>query len=233
MKLFRSELMYFLKKQLIAAILVLGWFTVVFVVSYWVVIYGYADDNMFTLYLFVILSLPLLIYSYSRWVYQLSFGHLKITTSLGLAIGVIVFYLAIYYIKKSFGIHFEPFLFQLLEHTKKTGENLLSFYIVIFMLAPVCEEILFRGIFLNVFKSKYSWTLWLGALITSLILASFFLIDNHVSLFIESFILALMRATARIRSGGLLLPILLHVEAAFMAIVMGGLNSPYQNYIWF
>ncbi|WP_236265725.1 CPBP family intramembrane glutamic endopeptidase, partial [Escherichia coli] len=41
--------------------------------------------------------------------------------------------------------------------------------LTIFILAPLNEETLFRGIMLNVFRSRYCWTMWLGALITSLL----------------------------------------------------------------
>nr|WP_250147409.1 CPBP family intramembrane glutamic endopeptidase [Escherichia coli] len=41
--------------------------------------------------------------------------------------------------------------------------------LTIFILAPLNEERLFRGIMLNVFRSRYCWTMWLGALITSLL----------------------------------------------------------------
>ncbi|HII2727304.1 TPA: CPBP family glutamic-type intramembrane protease [Escherichia coli] len=34
--------------------------------------------------------------------------------------------------------------------------------LIVFILGPLNEEMLFHGILLNVFCSRYKWTMWLG-----------------------------------------------------------------------
>lgn len=49
---------------------------------------------------------------------------------------------------------------------------MLILILAVFILAPLNEETLFRGFMLNVFRSRYRWTMWLGTLITSLLFAA-------------------------------------------------------------
>lgn len=67
---------------------------------------------------------------------------------------------------------------------------------------------------LNVFRSRYSWTMWLGALITSLLFVAVHM-QQYLNLLTlaEIFLVGLITSAARTRSSGLLLPILLHMEA--------------------
>ncbi|WP_169782574.1 CPBP family intramembrane glutamic endopeptidase, partial [Escherichia coli] len=77
--------------------------------------------------------------------------------------------------------------------------------------APLNEETLFRGIMLNVFRSRYCWTMWLGALITSLLFVAAHSQYQNLLTLAELFLVGLITSVARIRSGGLLLPVLLHM----------------------
>ncbi|CDM92203.1 CPBP family intramembrane glutamic endopeptidase [Xenorhabdus bovienii] len=217
MKLFLGKLMRFLMMLFIAVLLLLGWLVVISVVTLWATSYGYKDYSMFISFLVGTIFLLLLAWPYSRWVSKLPIGQLGNATSLGLAISVIILYLTFYGIEKLFGIPSESFVLQL---TSQSGVALLAVYVTIFVLAPVCEEILFRGMFLNMFKSIRPWTLWIGAFITSVIFSSIHSQYHHASTFVSLFILALILAAARIRSGGLLLPILLHAEASLMAVIL-------------
>ncbi|MDE9436126.1 CPBP family intramembrane metalloprotease [Xenorhabdus bovienii] len=137
--------------------------------------------------------------------------------SLWLGASVIILYLVIGVIDQLVGIPPEPYVSQILS---QSGGALITTYITILVLAPVCEEIIFRGMFLNMFKSTRPWTLWLGVFITSVIFSGIHMQYRHISTFMEIFILALILAIARIRSGGLLLPILLHAEASLMAVIL-------------
>jgi membrane protease YdiL (CAAX protease family) len=216
MKLFLGKLMRFLMKLFIAVILLLGWLAVVGAITLWVTNYGYKDYTAFIIYLVGAISLLLLSYPYSQWISKLAIGQLKHSTSLVLAVSVIILYLSIYGIERLFGIPAESFVSRL---TNQSGGALLTTYITILIFAPICEEIIFRGMFLNLFKSAHPWTLWSGVVITSAVFTGIHIQYHHVSTFVEIFILALILAVARIRSGGLLLPVLLHAEASLIAVI--------------
>lgn len=94
--------------------------------------------------------------------------------------------------------------------------QLISFFITILVLAPIGEEILFRGVLLNVFRTTHSWTLWAGVVIIALVFASIHKQYENLSTMAELLLLAVIFAWARLRSGGLLLPILLHSFAAIL-----------------
>ncbi|MCK3653972.1 CPBP family intramembrane metalloprotease, partial [Escherichia coli] len=93
--------------------------------------------------------------------------------------------------------------------------------LTIFILAPLNEETLFRGIMLNVFRSRYCWTMWLGALITSLLFVAAHSQYQNLLTLAELFLVGLITSVARIRSGGLLLPVLLHMEATTLGLLFG------------
>ncbi|WP_241264857.1 CPBP family intramembrane glutamic endopeptidase, partial [Klebsiella pneumoniae] len=86
---------------------------------------------------------------------------------------------------------------------------------------PLNEETLFRGIMLNVFRSRYCWTMWLGALITSLLFVAAHSQYQNLLTLAELFLVGLITSVARIRSGGLLLPVLLHMEATTLGLLFG------------
>ena len=92
-------------------------------------------------------------------------------------------------------------------------------FITILVLAPVGEEILFRGVLLNVFRTTHAWTLWVGVVIISLVFASVHSQYQNLSTLAEMVALSGIFAWARIRSGGLLLPILLHSFASVLGTV--------------
>ncbi|HAT7610296.1 TPA: CPBP family intramembrane metalloprotease, partial [Citrobacter freundii] len=50
--------------------------------------------------------------------------------------------------------------------------QLASVFFTILILAPVSEEIMFRAIMLNVFRTSRAWTLWAGVVIIALLFAS-------------------------------------------------------------
>lgn len=90
--------------------------------------------------------------------------------------------------------------------------------LTIFLLAPVGEEIVFRGFLLNPFGQCKIKIQVIVAIVFSLIFS--FLHTQYTdpltisSLFFFSFIASI----ARFKTGGLLLPIILHIEAAVLAV---------------
>ncbi|MFO5463276.1 CPBP family intramembrane glutamic endopeptidase, partial [Klebsiella pneumoniae] len=103
----------------------------------------------------------------------------------------------------------------------KSIPDVILTLLTIFILAPLNEETLFRGIMLNVFRSRYCWTMWLGALITSLLFVAAHSQYQNLLTLAELFLVGLITSVARIRSGGLLLPVLLHMEATTLGLLFG------------
>lgn len=73
---------------------------------------------------------------------------------------------------------------------------------------------------LNVFRSRYCWTMWLGALITSLLFVAAHSQYQNLLTLAELF-WWVDYISGGIRSGGLLLPVLLHMEATTLGLLFG------------
>jgi uncharacterized protein len=84
------------------------------------------------------------------------------------------------------------------------------------VIAPICEEFLFRGLFYTVFK-RYIGALS-SALVTSLLFAAF---HSSLTAFPSLFVLALCFTIAFEATGSLVVPITMH--AIFNAVQLGGL----------
>ncbi|MEL8360230.1 CPBP family intramembrane metalloprotease, partial [Escherichia coli] len=78
-----------------------------------------------------------------------------------------------------------------------------------------------RGIMLNVFRSRDCGTRWLGAVITSCCCVAAQSQYQNLLTLAELFLVGLITSVARIRSGGLLLPVLLHMEATTLGLLFG------------
>ena len=63
--------------------------------------------------------------------------------------------------------------------------------------------------------------MWLGALITSLLFVAAHSQYQNLLTLAELFLVGLITSVARIRSGGLLLPVLLHMEATSLGLLFG------------
>ncbi|MCR1266992.1 CPBP family intramembrane metalloprotease [Escherichia coli] len=85
----------------------------------------------------------------------------------------------------------------------------------------ITTDYLQQCLMLNVFRSRYCWTMWLGALITSLLFVAAHSQYQNLLTLAELFLVGLITSVARIRSGGLLLPVLLHMEATTLGLLFG------------
>ncbi|MNQ02009.1 CAAX amino terminal protease self- immunity [compost metagenome] len=88
------------------------------------------------------------------------------------------------------------------------------------VLAPIGEEILFRGILLNMFGSSRTWVLGIGVVLVALFFAWIHTQYQSTSTAVQLFALSVVFSWARLRSGGLLLPVLLHALASVLGIVV-------------
>ncbi len=191
-----------------------------FVMGQAVMLYGAGQHSMFVSHGAVLVYLLCVFFAYRRWVAPLPVtGQLRNVGALWLVIAMAAVYVAEYLWGKAAGQPAEAFVTDL--YAGKTAAGVLSTTLTIFILAPLNEETLFRGIMLNVFLSKYRWTGWLGAVLISLLFAAVHTQYQNVSTLAEMFLVGFITSAARIRSGGLLLPVLLHMEATALGLLLG------------
>lgn len=202
---------------LIAAIVItLGWFKVVGHASNWALFHGYANYYLMVSHLAGMLFLLVLVAPYHFWVAQIGVGNIWQRSSLLPTLAVVVVYFAEYSYSKLTGAGQEKYVQELLS---KPPEQILALFLTILILAPVSEEIVFRGVLLNIFRSSRIWTLWVGVVIIALLFTYIHNQYQNISTFIEIFAISIIFAWARIRSGGLMLPILLHSMASMLAVI--------------
>ena len=87
-------------------------------------------------------------------------------------------------------------------------------------IAPLGEELAFRHFLLNLFPFRKP--LWAGVaiVVTALAFASIHLQYTFKSTVVLLFVLALMLAYARVKTGGLLVPMAMHACASLLALVL-------------
>lgn len=154
---------------------------------------------------------------YHRWVAPLGIGRVMHRSSVWPTVAVILVYLAGFIYSKLLSEPPEQWVLDLLN---KPAKELSAVFITIFLLAPVGEEILFRGVMLNAFKTSHSWTIWVGACLVAVLFSLIHKQYNNISTFVEFVALSGIYTWARVRSGGLLLPILLHSLSALTAVIL-------------
>ena len=91
---------------------------------------------------------------------------------------------------------------------------------MVIILAPLGEELAFRHFLLNLFP--FGKPLWAGVaiVVTALAFASIHLQYTFKSTVVLLFVLALMLAYARVKTGGLLVPMAMHACASLLALVL-------------
>ncbi|MTD27179.1 CPBP family intramembrane glutamic endopeptidase [Erwinia sorbitola] len=97
------------------------------------------------------------------------------------------------------------------EQLSHSNLNLLWFTLAVVVLAPVFEEILFRGFILQAFMMWAPRQRIACSLLASIIFAAMHTQYVHLQTMIALMILSLLLCAARIISGGLKLPIFLHM----------------------
>ncbi|EFB7621609.1 CPBP family intramembrane metalloprotease, partial [Escherichia coli] len=94
------------------------------------------------------------------------------------------------------------------------------------LLVPVYEEIVFRGCLFNSFKFWFNDNICISAIVTSVIFSALHLQYTDFRTFLMLFLVSLVLISAKIKSNGLLMPILLHMS---MNAVIAGIQ--YLAYI--
>ncbi|ASQ56180.1 MULTISPECIES: CPBP family intramembrane glutamic endopeptidase [Enterobacteriaceae] len=182
-----------------------------FVMEQAVLLYGSGKNYLFFSHGTVLMYLLCVFLVYRRWIAPLPVvGQLRNVGVPWLVGAMAVVYVGVFLLGKALALPAEPFMTKLF--ADKSIPDVILTLLTIFILAPLNEETLFRGIMLNVFRSRYCWTMWLGALITSLLFVAAHSQYQNLLTLAELFLVGLITSVARIRSGGLLLPVLLHME---------------------
>nr|WP_269217140.1 type II CAAX endopeptidase family protein [Escherichia coli] len=185
-----------------------------------VLLYGSGKNYLFFSHGTVLMYLLCVFLVYRRWIAPLPVvGQLRNVGVPWLVGAMAVVYVGVFLLGKALALPAEPFMTKLF--ADKSIPDVILTLLTIFILAPLNEETLFRGIMLNVFRSRYCWTMWLGALITSLLFVAAHSQYQNLLTLAELFLVGLITSVARIRSGGLLLPVLLHMEATTLGLLFG------------
>ncbi|MEY0421628.1 lysostaphin resistance A-like protein [Escherichia coli] len=191
-----------------------------FVMEQAVLLYGSGKNYLFFSDGTVLMYLLCVFLVYRRWIAPLPVvGQLRNVGVPWLVGAMAVVYVGVFLLGKALALPAEPFMTKLF--ADKSIPDVILTLLTIFILAPLNEETLFRGIMLNVFRSRYCWTMWLGALITSLLFVAAHSQYQNLLTLAELFLVGLITSVARIRSGGLLLPVLLHMEATTLGLLFG------------
>lgn len=96
------------------------------------------------------------------------------------------------------------------------------------LLVPVYEEIVFRGCLFNSFKFWFNDNIYISAIVTSVIFSALHLQYTDFRTFLMLFLISLVLISAKIKSNGLLMPILLHMA---MNAVITGIQYTLQYHI--
>lgn len=154
---------------------------------------------------------------YCRFLKPLPAGRFQARQAALFALAMLALYLGVFLTEKVMHIPNEPWVKTMLS---LPALPLSAFVFTVVVLAPLSEEIVFRGVLLNIFITRHAWTGYAGAVLLAVIFSMMHGQYKHLITFIELFGVALLLSLARLRSGGLLLPVLLHAEAGVIAMLL-------------
>ena len=154
---------------------------------------------------------------YHKWIAPLEVGRALQRRSILPIILVVVLYLSCFGYESLNGQPPEPWMVDFLG---KSGWQMFLALVSSLVLAPIGEEILFRGILLNMFGSSRTWVLGIGVVLVALFFAWTHTQYKSTSTAVQLFALSVVFSGARLRSCGLLLPVLLHTLASVLGIVV-------------
>lgn len=192
------------------------WFVILGKASYWTTLHFGYSYHLLGEHLAGCCFLIVTGIAYHRWVAPLGIGRVTLHGSIAPAVAVFAVYTIDYAYGKITGQPAESWVVELLNQPLWP---LVSVFITILLLAPLGEEIMFRGVLLNVFRTSRPWTIWPGAIVIAVVFAAAHPQYRNLSTILELAALSVIFSWARLRSGGLALPVLLHSFAAVLAVI--------------
>lgn len=207
-----------LKRLVAAVVIVAGAYNLLHHMASFIVVNGYWDHSLFLQHGAILLLLGIVVPVYLRLVGPLPLGKIKQCGALWHVLAVVALYLGEWLFEKVTGVPQEAFTAAIFA---KPALGIISTCLVIFLIGPINEEIIFRGLILNVFTPGGRWVYWLGALISSTLFMLMHGQYQNISTLVELFAVGMILCSARWHSGGLLLPTLLHILAAVIAVILG------------
>lgn len=163
--------------------------------------------------IFAIISL----FIYSRFYADIKLGKIKDKISIKFIFYIFLLYFLFSVSGNLFGSPKEEFTTNIF-NVSIYGKIATAF--TIFLIAPIAEEIIFRGFLLIPFI-KYGKLFQLaGIILISLLFAYLHKSQYQLFTLIQLFLFSVILSFARLKSGGLFLPIILHIEAAFLAVLL-------------
>ncbi|MEM6158967.1 CPBP family intramembrane glutamic endopeptidase [Erwinia sp. P6884] len=206
-------------KQLAAAIVIAaGAYNLLHYMASFVISNGYWNHSLFLQHGATLLLLAIVMPVYLRFVGPLPLGKIKQCGAHWHVLAIVALYIAEWSFDKVTGVPQETFMLTIFA---KPALGIFSTCLIIFLIAPINEEIIFRGLILNVFTQGGRWVFLLGALISSTLFMLMHYQYQQISTLVEMFAVGMLFCSARWHSGGLLLPILLHIQAAIIAVILG------------
>lgn len=206
---------------LAAACIATAWFYLLGQASEW----GFSNIplgyNLIVQHLAGSIFLLIIIGPYHKWIAAIGIGRVWQRSSLAPALAILVIYTADFVFRKFSEQPPEMWVVILL---RQPQWELYSVFVTILFLAPLGEEIVFRGVLINVFRSSHTWTIYTGALITALFFAAIHKQYQHIDTLLELAAVSVIFTWARMRSGGLALPVLLHALASLLAVIFTALG---------
>lgn len=214
----QSTASVFLKRLAAAAIMAPLAYTLLLKMSSFVISNGYWSYSLFLQHGPVLLMLAILLPVYIRFVGPLPLGNLKSSGAHWHVLALIALYLGEWAFEKLTGAPQEPFMATIFA---KPLPGIISTCLVIFLIAPLNEEIIFRGMILNVFTLGGRGLFWLGACVSSVLFMLVHSQYQQTSTLIEMFAVGMILCSARRHSGGMVLPVMLHILASVIAVILG------------
>lgn len=207
-----------LKRLAAAAVIAAGAYNLLHYMGSFIILNGYWDHSLFLQHGAILLLLGIVVPVYLRFVGLLPLGRIKQSGAHWHVLAMTVLYIGEWLFEKVTGVPQEAFMVTVFA---KPPLGIISTCLVIFLIAPINEEIIFRGLILNVFTLGGRWVFWLGALVSSTLFMLMHGQYQHISTLVELFAVGMIFCSARWHSGGLLLPALLHILAAVIAVILG------------
>ncbi|KAA0995964.1 CPBP family intramembrane metalloprotease [Pseudomonas sp. ANT_J12] len=133
--------------------------------------------------------------------------------------GVVILYVLSYGFVSLIGQPAEPFMadFMVAIRGGQAVES-VSLLVLIAVLAPFGEELAFRHFLMNVFPFNNAVWKSVAIVVTALVFTAIHLQYSFVTTLVSLFVLALMLAYARVFTGGLLVPMVMHACASILAV---------------